>query len=461
MAGSEEFDDVNDVPPHSPDVEVAVLGAMMRSEAAADRASVRGFLKPEHFYIPTHRKVYQAMCDIGDRDEPIDLVTVCAELERKGILAQCGGRAAMVDIADSVFTAANAEAHGRIVLEKSILRQLITLGNHVSDKSRESPGDITEFVEEVQSRVTDITLNSQAGMRGITKVAGLASKALQVIERAQSGEQVGICGTGITTLDKKIRALREQDLVVIAARPSMGKTSLVCDILLHAARQGVPCALFSVESGDVPIVIRMACSIAKVSLVKAMNGGLGSDDMVSVSNAIAEIYELPIWIDRSEQLSNVMFAARAQKLVRGYGIKVIGIDYIQQMDGPAKSENKHHEVTAIIQTIKRVALQLDVCCIALSQMNREADKGQNRSNKELSNMRDSGKIEEAADIVIFPEIDWPDENTSEEQMPATLEAKLRVKKHRNGPKGLCPCLYLPTSLTFVNKDWTHADQRKT
>jgi replicative DNA helicase len=464
VAGSDNFDIPDDdiaerIPPNSVDVECCVLGAMMRHEAAADRASVRGFLRPEHFYRPAHRTIYSAMCAIGDRDEPIDIATTAAELERNGDLDKCGGRAALVDIADSVFTAANAEAHGRLILEKAILRQLIRLGASASDKAQSSPGDLTEFVESIQQQLTAITLDSQAGMRGISKLSGLTSKASAVIDAAQRGEKVGICGTGLHTLDRKIRALREQDLIIIAARPSMGKTSLACDIILHAAGQGVPCAFFSIESGDVPIVIRMACARAHVSLIRTISGGLTDDEVVRVSDALGQIHTLPIWIDASAQLSNVMFAARAQKLVRGYGVKIIAVDYIQQMDGPAKSENEYREVSAIVNTLKAVANELHVCVIGLSQMNRESDKRSKSQGAELSGMRASGKIEEAADIVIFPEVAWPDEDTQEDQMPPALEAKLRVKKHRNGPKGTCPCLYLPASLTFVNKDMTNADQR--
>lgn len=450
----------NNIPPHAADVEVAVLGAMMRHEAAADRSSVRAFLKSEHFYNPTHQKIYEAMCAIGDRDEPIDLVTVKAELERNHTLNACGGIGALIDIADSVFTAANAEAHGRIVLELAIRRQMIAIGRRVTDQAISGPGDITEFIESLQSQVTQITIDSQAGMKGVAKMSELTSKASALIDDAQAGKQVGICGTGIRSLDRKIRALREQDLIVIAARPSMGKTSLACDIIMHVARQGIPCAFFSIESGATPIVTRMACAEAKVSLVEAMNGGLSNDEVVALSDAFGRIHTLPIWIDSSGQLSNTMFASRAQKMVRGFGVRVIAVDYVQQMDGPAKSENKHHEVSAIIQTLKAVAHDLNVCVIALSQMNRDTEKRGKGQGAELSNMRESGKIEEVADIVLFPEVAWPADDTPEEQMPSVLDAKLRIKKHRNGPKGMCHCLYLPKSLTFVNQDWSrNADQR--
>lgn len=446
---------VGRIPPQAQDVEMAVLGAMMRHEAAADRSSVRGFLKPEHFYKPSHRKIYAAMCDVGDRDEPIDLATTAAELERTGDLDKCGGRAALVEIADSVFTAANAETHGRIVLEKAILRQIIKLGQFTTDKPHNAPGDLTELVDEIQSQLTSITLESQAGMRGISRLSDLTGKASDVIDAAQRGEKIGICGTGLHSLDKKIRALREQDLVIIAARPSMGKTSLACDILLHAARQGVPCAFFSIESGDVPIVTRMACSQAKVPLVKALSGGLTDDEVARVSDAFGQIHTLPIWIDATSTMTHTMFAARAQKLVRGHGIKIIAVDYIQQMDGPANAQSEHHELSAIVKKLKAVASDLGVCVIALSQMNRESEKRGKDQGKELQNMRGSGKIEEAADIVIFPEVAWPDDNTPEEQMPDVLEAKLRIKKHRNGPKGVCLCTYLPKSLTFQNREFEH------
>lgn len=429
------------VVPQAPDAEAAVLGAMMRDGEAA--VAVQGILKPDHFYAVAHRKIYRAMVALSIRGEPIDLATVAGELEKAGDLDKCGGAAALMDIADSVYTAVNAPAHARIVLEKAALRTFISRCEEAHAACYAAPGDAADLIEVTQAHLSDLVADLGAGKDQYRSAGSILPETTEAIEAYRHGGSGNLIPTGFYRLDEMLGGLRAGELVVIAGRPSMGKTALGLTI---AVQIEAPVAIFSLEMSDTALVERMVCAQANIAMHRLRCGTLSHEEYDRLGTGMAAISRRQIFIDQSVTLSAAAFRARAQKIVRQTGAKIIIVDYIQLMTGPVKSENRQTEIAAISRTMKAVARDLGVCVVAISQLSRAVEQRGGDRKPMLSDLRESGAIEQDADAVLFV---W--RPIVYDKSAGKTDAEIIVAKQRNGPTGAVPVVFLPEPIKFANR----------
>lgn len=450
----------NTLVPQAPDAEAAVLGALMLVPDCVP--AVLAILRSEHFYLPAHAKIFRAIASLSVASTPISLGTVANELHHTADLAAIGGSLALMEFTELVYTGATAEAHARIVLEKAVLRELAAFGDELKNVSSNHPGRLNDLLESCQERIGRISVTARYGESATRDWQSLSTDVSAQVDENQatrkSHGKIGIAHTGLTDLDRRIGGFRAGQFVVVGGRTGQGKTAFATGMLIHmAARENVPVAMFSLEMTDVDIGIRIVCAHAGVSAFKAMNGELSNEELERFSQAQAALYSMPLYLDKTINLTVAGFQARAQELIQNKGVRVIVLDYLQLMSGPKKSQNREQEVAAISRVCKGVALGSGCVVIALSQLSREAEKRERDSiNKlpSLTDLRESGAIEQDADIVLFP---WRkmklDAEGVEERQSEPIEAKIVIGKQRSGSRGVVDVWFLPESMTFTSKYW--------
>lgn len=420
------------------EAEVSVLGACLHPTHCHDGAPiVSGILRPEHFFRPEHRRIYQAVIDLHSRGETTDFVAVAAELESTGHLSNCGGRAGLSGIADSVFTAANAASHSRIVLDRAIKRDLAKISAKLSDQCHNSFGDASEILAQASADI----LNAGHGIQqsSIRPTDAIASETLAIFDSYKTGHSDYFIPTPFTILNDMLGGgLREKHYSIIAARPSVGKTSLAHNIAVYAASQGIPVGIFSLEMSATEIVERMACAVAHVDSSLLRLNRLNTEQFVQVSDAVGMIAGLPIYIDDSATMTDAQIRSRSKTMAEKHGVKIIIVDYLQLLSSATKSENRQQEVTNISKTFMAIPRETKTTLMALSQLSRDSDKVTRRPK--LSDLRESGSLEQDANNVMFLHRD--------DAVPGIVE--MLLAKQRNGPTGTIKLTWLKEFTKFEN-----------
>ena len=433
------------LPPQSIDAEQSTLGAALISRSAVER--VLEVLERDDFYLEAHRKIYDVIAHLSERDQPVDLLSVPEELRRRGQLEQVGGISYISTLENSVPTAAHVEFYARIVSEKSTLRKLIHASGEIIASSYEQADEVDHIVDNAERLIFAVA--QRRVNQGFAHIRPVVLDALERLEtvRANDSRITGI-PTGLTPLDGMTSGLQRGDLVIVAGRPSMGKTALCLTFAVNAAMQAEePVAIFSLEMSKEQLAQRMICSEAKVDGMRLRTGFLRShgenddeSDWTRLGRAIGRLGDLPIYIDDSSDISVLDMRAKCRRLKSEHGLGMVVIDYLQLIRGHGKQENRNQEISIIARSLKSMARELDVPVVALSQLSRGVERREDKRPM-LSDLRESGSIEAEADIVMMlyrSRYYNRDEDGAAEPPPGQEwmeESELIVAKHRNGPVG--------------------------
>lgn len=435
------------VPPQSLDAEQGVLGSMLLDRDAIARTVES--LRPEDFYRDAHRIIYAAMLDLFERGEPVDLITVTNRLASMGKLEAAGGATYLASLPNAVPTAANVDYYAGIVLEKSMLRALINAGTHIAALGYEGTDDVTSLLDEAERLVFGIA--SRRNVQDFQAIKEILKESFDKIDRRyqDKGTVTGIA-TGFTDFDMLTSGLQPSDMVIVAARPSVGKTTFALNIAQHAALvHKVPVAIFSLETSKEQLVQRILCSEAQVDNTKLRTGFLADEDWRKLARAMGGLSEAPIFIDDSAVLSVIEMRAKARKLKAEHGLGLIVIDYIQMIQSFKRSENRTQELSEIARGIKSLAKELDVPVITISQLSRAVEAlGQKRPM--LSHLRESGELEQVSDLVIFLyREDYYDLEKAQRENKENI-CEVIIAKHRNGPIGTVELYFHKEFSRFAN-----------
>ncbi len=430
------------VPPQNLEAEMSVLGSMMMEEEAIARAIE--FLDKDSFYQEAHKKIFSAMLDLYERSAAVDLVTFTEELRKRGDLEGVGGAAYLTSLINSVPTAANIEHYAKIVKEKAILRSLINTATQIITESYEDRQEVDLFLDKVESRIFDI---SESKLRqDFVSIRDLIGDSIELAERLTQKKQL-VTGipTGFIEFDTKTSGLQPSDLIIIAGRPSMGKSSLAINVALHVGvEKKIPLAFFSLEMSKEQLVQRMLCSEARVDAHKLRTGFLSSSAFSDLTLAAGLLAEAPIFIDDTPGMSGLELRAKARRLRSREKIGLIIIDYLQLMQGRTRAENRQQEISEISRSLKSLARELKVPVVALSQLSRAVEAREDHRPR-LADLRESGAIEQDADVVVLllrEEYYPPHKNPG--------EADVNIAKQRSGPVGTFKLTFRQECTRFEN-----------
>ncbi|MDR2956538.1 MAG: replicative DNA helicase [Prevotella sp.] len=429
--------DIGKVQPQARELEEAVLGALMLEKDAYSLIS--DILKPESFYDSVHQTIYRAIVDLAVRQAPIDMLTVVEQLRKEGELEAVGGPVYIAQLTDKVASAAHIEFHARIIAQKYLARELISFSSNVTNKAFDETSDVDDLIQEAESKLFEI---SQGNVKkDVTQINPVIKEALNLLEIAANRPE-GLSGlqTGFTPLDKITSGWQNSDLVIIAARPAMGKTAFVLSMAKNmAVSYNYPVALFSLEMSNVQLVNRLIVNTCEIPGEKIKNGQLAPYEWEQLDFKIKELYDAPLFIDDTPSLSVFELRTKARRLVREHGIKMIIIDYLQLMNASGMNYgSREQEVSMISRSLKGLAKELNIPIIALSQLNRgvEGRTGAEGKRPQLSDLRESGAIEQDADMVCFihrPEYYKILEDDKGNSLIGLAE--IIIAKHRNGATG--------------------------
>lgn len=437
------------LPPHSVEAEQAVLGGIFFSPEAFN--NIVDLLRADDFYRGPHKHIFEAMVDLYNKSEPIDIVTVSEMLNDKESLDAAGGRPYLMDLAMSVATAENITYYAKIIRNKSTLRKLITAGNDIAGLCYQPAVDPEEAIDQAQQKVFEI---AQHGVpNDLTHIKDILPESWdQIEERCNSkGSLMGV-GTGFYDLDNYTSGLCKSDLIILAARPSMGKTAFCLNIVTHVAlRERKPVLIFSLEMGKEQLVLRMLCSEGEIDAQKIRTGEIAEHEFPKLTQAMGKLGEAPIYIDDTPGMTVMEMRAKARKvqMEAGGDLGLIVIDYMQLMSGPGggggTEANRNQEISGISRGLKGLARELKVPVMALSQLSRAVESRQDKKPM-LSDLRESGSIEQDADLVMFI---YRDEYYNKEtERPGT--ADIIIAKQRNGPVGEISLLFRNALTRFLN-----------
>jgi replicative DNA helicase len=428
------------VAPHNREAEESVLGAIMLSAEAANL--VMDKLESDDFYVPAHQAIFEAIIDLYNANQPIDALTVSDALHRKGELDRIGGAGYLSDVMDAVPTTSNIEYYAGIVEEHGLRRRLIHAGGVLGDLAIMTDQEISIVLDQAEQTVLRVA-EHRVG-EGLVPMSPLLHGALETIEEMEArGSELTGLPTGFRDLDKKLGGLQPANLVVVASRPSMGKSTLVSNIATNVAIGGGTVAIFSLEMSREEIVQRLLCSTGRVDSMKLRTGQLGPQLWQKVVHAASKMYQIPVYIDDSPQLTVTDIRAKSRRLRRAHGLQLIIIDYLQLMQGSAR-ENRQQEIAEISRSLKNLARELDVPILAVSQLNRSLESREDKRPR-LGDLRESGAIEQDADIVMFI---YRHEYYHPEAQDTKGLAEVIVAKHRSGSTGMVQMTFLPEFTLF-------------
>ena len=428
--------------PQALEVERAVLGAMLIDNMAINRV-VEVLGDETAFYHTPHRRIYAAIQKMSERGEPIDQVTLTEELVRRGQLDDVGGAVLIAELASEMATAANAEYHAQIVLEKAQRRRLIAAATQTLTESYEETEDVRELIDRAEQRVFQIA-EGELG-KGVTPISSAIEEAIEI---AQRGALAGV-NTGYAELDKMTAGLQPSDMIILASRPSMGKTALTLCMARNAAVNRVPVLYFSLEMSTEQLAQRLLCAEARVNSHVFRMGNLSEEDWHRLANWIGKLMEAPLYIDDTPAISVMELRAKARRAKSEYNIGLIIVDYLQLMTSSEKFGSREQEIAYISRSLKALAKELDIPLVACAQLSRAVES---RTDKrpQLADLRESGSIEQDADVVMFlfrPEVYGivDEEGSTQEGV-----AEIILGKQRNGPIGSVFLTFLSECLRFEN-----------
>ncbi len=427
--------------------EQAVLGAMMLDQNAALRAAE--LLDPAQFYREGHRRLFRAMSRLVQQGVVIDPVTLRDELARQGELDQTGGVEYLSELVDAVTSPGNVEAHARIIRDKAVVRQLIETASNIISEAYEQRSTANELLDVAESRVFQISQTRHE--RGFTRIKEMLSDTIERIEQLQkTGKSVTGVPSGFKDLDELTAGFQRSELIIVAARPSMGKTAFCLNVAAHAAiEEEVGVALFSLEMSKESLVQRLLASEAWVDTQKIRRGGLRDLDFTNLAKAAGRLHSCPMWIDDTPALTLLEMRSKARRLKAQNEIGLVIVDYLQLMRSPEKAENRVQEISEISRSLKSLARELETPVVALSQLSRATEQRGGDRRPILSDLRESGAIEQDADLVLFihrPEMYKPPEEARQEGLEG--KAEVIVGKQRNGPTGTVQLFYHKTFTRF-------------
>ncbi|MCK9444687.1 MAG: replicative DNA helicase [Tissierellaceae bacterium] len=431
------------IPPHSLEAEQSVLGSMILNKEAIN-TSIE-IIRPDDFYKEANKEIFEAIVILFNKNEPVDLITLSEELKRRGTLENIGGVTYLANLSSGVATTANVKYYCKIVEEKSILRRLIKSSDEVMVSSYEDAEEVNVIIEKAEKSIFDITQGRHRdGFSPLNEV--LLRSFSQIEERAANqGALTGVT-TGFVDLDQKLSGLQKSDLVLLAARPSMGKTALALNIATNAALKGnAKVAMFSLEMSKEQLVQRMISATAHVDLQKIISGRLTEEEWIQVINSMGPLSKAEIFIDDTAGISLMEMKAKSRRLMIEKGLDLILIDYLQLMQMEGRVENRQQEISAISRGLKALAKEMECPVVALSQLSR-APELRSDHRPILSDLRESGAIEQDADVVLFL---YRDDYYNEDSEKKNI-GEVIIAKHRNGPTGNLDLVFKKEFTKFVN-----------
>ena len=434
------------LPPHSLQAEQAVLGGLMLDNKAWD--TIADEVSEEDFYRRDHRLIFRAIAQLAEQGSPLDAVTLSEWLDQHALLDDVGGLSALGLLAQNTPSAANIKAYAAIVRENSVMRQLIDVGNQIANSAYETEGrDSSALLDNAEKLVFDIAEQGKRGKRGFRNIRGLLAAAVDRIDMLfQQDDAITGVSTGFADLDNMTAGLQPADLIIVAGRPSMGKTTLAVNFAENAAiKNQVPVAIFSMEMPGEHLALRMMSSLGHIDQHKIRTGKLDDDDWPRLTSAVSLLDSAPIFIDDTPALTPIELRARARRLKREHDLGLIVIDYLQLMQVSNTRENRATEISEISRNLKALAKELEVPVIALSQLNRSLESRTDR-RPVMSDLRESGAIEQDADVIMFI---YRDEVYNEESPQKGL-AEIIIGKQRNGPIGKCTLTFRGQYTRFEN-----------
>ncbi|MEX2624833.1 MAG: replicative DNA helicase [Acidimicrobiia bacterium] len=429
------------VPPHSREAEESVLGALLLSPHAANE--VMDKLVPNDFYVPAHQSIFEAMVSLYNANQPIDAVTLSEELRRSAELEKVGGLGYLTHLVDVVPTASNVEYYAGIVEEHGLRRSLIKAGSTITELAFRTDDEVVVVIDRAEQEVLGVA-EKRAG-DGMVAVGPLFQEAIEHIEALEAnGAEITGLSTGFVDLDKKLAGLQKANLVVIAGRPSMGKSALTLNVATHIAGTGKVVAIFSLEMAKEEVVQRILSSVGKVESSKLRTGQLGNqwDRLVSAAN---RMYKTPIYVDDSSVVMVTDIRAKCRRLKRVKGLDLVVVDYLQLMQGSTR-ENRQQEIAEISRGLKNLARELEVPIIAVSQLNRSVESREDRRPR-LSDLRESGALEQDADVVVFI---YRHEYYHPDDIEKRGTAEIIIAKHRAGATGTVEMTFMPDFTRFAD-----------
>ncbi len=427
------------VPPHSVEAEESVLGSILLSVDAANE--VMDKLDPEDFYVPAHQAIFRAIQSLYNSNQAIDAITVSEELRRTNELERVGGVAFVTRLIDVVPSAANVEYYTGLVEEYSQRRHLIRAGSTVHDLAFRLDDEISTVLDRAEQTVLSV-----AGRRVGDTMASLGSLFSPILEELEALEAAGSDVTGLSTgfrdLDRKLTGLHPANLIIIAARPAMGKSALTANVAVNVALTGRPVAFFSLEMSKEEVAQRMLCAMARIDSMKLRTGKIGESAWPRLTDAAGRLYSAPVFVDDSPVVTVTDIRAKCRRLKRQHGLALVVVDYMQLMQGSLR-ENRQQEIADISRSLKNLARELEVPIIAVSQLNRNLEQREDKRPR-LGDLRESGSLEQDADIVIFI---YRDEYYNEATEQKGI-AEVIVAKHRAGSTGKVDMTFMPEFTRF-------------
>ncbi|QDH69974.1 replicative DNA helicase [Marilutibacter alkalisoli] len=435
------------LPPQSVEAEQAVLGGLMLAPEAWDR--VADHITETDFYRRDHQLIFRAISELARKAKPYDAVTLGEWFESMGLGEQVAGGAYLIELASTTPSAANIRAYAEIVRDKAILRQLIDVGTGIVNDGYQPEGrDSSEILDEAERQVLAIAQASSEGKNDFTSVHQALTAAFDELQtRYANGGAITGLPTGYTEFDELTAGLQKTDLIILAARPAMGKTTLALNMAEYAAfRSKQPVAIFSMEMSSSQLAMRLISSVGRVNAQRLRTGQLEDEDWSRVTSAIRQLREVKIFIDDEPGLSPTKLAAKARRLKREHGLGLIVIDYLQLMSVPGNNENRATEISEISRSLKGLAKELEVPVIALSQLNRSLET---RTDKRpvMADLRESGAIEQDADMIVFI---YRDDYYNKENSPDKGLAEVIIGKQRSGPTGAVKLKFFGEYTRFDN-----------
>lgn len=436
------------VPPHDEVAEQSVLGAILIDKDAM--VDVAEFLRPAHFYKDSHAAIYGAMMELYESHEPIDVLTVTAQLKKNGGLKAVGGASYVNDLLNVVPTSAHAEQYGRIIMDNAVKRQLIVASAKITEMAFKEEGAAGEIVNRAEQEI--FAISQSATRRDFIPIKEALAASFDRLDELHK-KAGGLRGvpTGFADLDNRLAGMQDANLLILAARPGTGKTAMVLNIAQYVAvHDKIPVGIFSLEMSKEEVVDRLLVGQADIDAWRLKTGKLSDDDFTRLSEAMGELAEAPMYIDDTPGMNIVEMRTKARRLQVEHGVKLIIVDYLQLADSGRRFDNRVQEVSVISQSLKNLARELRIPVLACSQLSRAVEA---RGSKvpELSDLRESGSIEQDADVVMFLYREEQDQTQWGEQ----IATKLRIAKHRNGPLAEIDLVFRGDRIRFYSVERKH------
>lgn len=429
------------VPPHDDLAEQSLLGSILIDKDSL--VEVAEFLRPGHFYSEKHGMVFQAMLDLFESHEPIDIVTLTAQLKKSGTLKSIGGSSYLSDLLNTVPTSAHIMQYGKIIHEHYTKRKLVQAAATITEKAFTEKGAAQEILDIAEKEI--FSISSQTVHKDFVPIKDALAASFDRLDELhkQQGSMRGV-PSGFVDLDNKLAGMQPANLIILAARPGTGKTAMICNIAQHVAADAkMPVGIFSLEMSKEELVDRLLVSQADIDAWRLKTGKLSDDDFTRLSEAMGELAEAPLYIDDTPGINIMEMRTKARRLKVEHGIKLFVVDYMQLADSGRRFDNRVQEVSLISQSMKNLARELQVPVLCCSQLSRAVEQ-RGRKVPELSDLRESGSIEQDADVVMF----LYREETEQDNWGKQIITKLRIAKHRNGPLGEIDLIFRGDRIRF-------------